>query len=556
MTSSLDWDAEAVPNLSRFDTHEAAEANVTYDVPDQFNVAEGILAPNVTERDRVALHVETTEQETETYTFEEIDEQSDRLATGLRDLGLSRGDRVGLVAAQRVETALVHLATYKIGGIVVPLSPLYGPEGLQTRISGSGCKAVVAEAEQLPRVEQTVTSTDVVEHVIGIGGEPPPIESTSVATLENLFGAPTTEVAETAATDPAVILHTSGTTGAPKGVTHGHNFLFNMLSFFQMAFELFGDDEALPRFYTPASWAWSGGLNNLLWPAWHYGMTVVAHEKSQFEAVDQLRILSKYDVTHSQLMPTMLKKMAQKEYTDYDIDQVDVVLTGGEPVSTDLYELVDEMFGGASLHEMYGTTEVLAATTNCSRWFDPEPGSMGKPIPGKDVAIVDSDGAVLPPGEVGTIAVKRGGGNTFLKYWDNPKETDDVHIEDWVDSGDIGHRDEDGYYWFKSRADDLIISSGYRISPKELEDYLQAHDAVANVAVIGIDHETRGQIPKAFIELEEAEEPTGGLKTEIQEYVKDGLAKYQYPREIEFLEELPTTATDKVKRSELRAMEK
>lgn len=554
MTNRIEWEAEVVPDLSRYETYEAAISNVDYEVPEQFNVARGILAPNVESTDRTALSVETEQQETETYTFDELDERSGRLARGLRERGVERGDRVGLVAAQRVETALVHLATYKIGGVVVPLSPLYGPEGLQSRISGSECKVIISQAAQLPQVEETTSKVSSVETVVGIGAEPDRIDSASVAEFDDVFGSTGVPTVETAAVDPAVILYTSGTTGLPKGVTHGHHFLFTMLSFFQMGWEAFWSDSD-PRFYTPASWAWSGGLNNVLWPAWHYGFPVVAHEKSRFEAEDQLRILDKYEVTHAQLMPTMLKKIAQVDGSGYDVSSVETVITGGEPVSTDLYELVDEMFDGATLHEMYGTTEVLAATVHCSRWFEPKPGSMGKPIPGNAVEIIDESGSILPPGEEGIIAVKNENGNTFSEYWGDPEQTAAVHYDGWVDTGDVGHKDENGYFWFKARADDVIISSGYRISPKELEDHLHRHDAVANVAVIGIDHETRGEIPKAFIELEAGRTPDEAMKEEIQRHAKDGLAKYQYPREIEFLDALPTTATDKIKRGDLRKRE-
>lgn len=546
MPAAIDWDEEPVPNLSEFDTHQEAYESVEFDIPDTYNLGVDLVERHAGTAG-LALVEEAADWTTEHYTFADIDERANEVANALEDIGVGKGDRVAIVASQAVETAVVHTAVYKLGAIIVPLSILYGPEGLQKRISVSGAEVLFAQPAAMDTVLEIAPDTDL-EHIIGLEGAG--TEIADVVDFAEFTGPRTFDARDTAPTDPAIILFTSGSTGEPKGVLHPHQFVIGNLTGYQMYYELFWHDHTDHLIYTPADWAWVGGLLNSILPAWHYGIPTVAYKESQFDPDDILGLLEKHDVTHSLITPTMIKKMTECDYESYDLDSIISIHASGEPVEEELDRYAEDMFGIDRFTESYGTTEVVNVASNCLRWPDINPDAMGKTNPGREVEIMDEDGNILNPGETGKIAVKRGPG-TFTEYWNRPETTAESFIGDWFDTGDEGYRDPEGHFWFAARTDEVIISSGYRISPAELEEHLVGHEAVYDAGVVGVDDEQRGEIPKAFIVLSDGVDPTEETKRRIQESVKENLAKYEYPREIEFLDELPKTTTGKVKRSEL-----
>lgn len=542
-----------VADIGQFDSYRDAFESFEWDLPEHYNAGYDVVTKHATDRGKVALFLEHESGPDEQLTFWQLEKQSNRVANAFRNLDIGRGDRIALIASQRVETAIVHLAAYKLGAIVVPNSVLYGSEGLAYRLNDSGATTVVADPAAFEALEGALPQDLPVDHLIGLDGlpsTPPEIQQHEFADLR---GSTSLTPVDTMADDPAVLLYTSGTTGEPKGVLHGHQIILGFLPFYQMLYELPWYD-GNPVMYTPSDWAWGGGLWELLFPAWHYGYPVLGHHSSGFDAEATLGLLEQYGITHALLTPTMLNMLYDSNYGAYDLSPMVTIGTSGEPVPEELYSRVSEMFD-CTLNESYGATEAPAIVTECSAWFDPVPKSMGRPVPGFTVDVIDDEGEVLPPNELGLIAVTDDAPTAFHEYWNDPERTNEALIEDWIVVGDLGYKDENGRFWFESRADDVIITSGYRVSPREVEGTLVEHEAVVDVGVIGIDDETRGQIIKAFIRLADGFEPTDSVKNELQQFVREELAKYQYPREIEFVEELPTTPSGKLKRYELTESE-
>ena len=547
---------EPVPDLSQYDSYQVARREFEWRIPETYNAGVDVLARHADRADRVALYHETDAGEARQYTFGELEARSNELASAFRDRGIERGDRIAVIAPQRVETPLLHATAYKLGVIVVPLSVLYGPDALEFRLADSETKAVFADPDVLDAVEKAIETVDSVERVVGLDGVPDAPAGIEAERFADLRGSSSAESVATAPDDPAVLIYTSGTTGRPKGVLQSQQYLLGHLPCVQMALE-FPWHDADPVLYTPADWAWVGGLYDVVLPAWHYGLPVVGYQSSGFDAEATFELIERYDVTYPLLMPTMLKMMGQVDSAGYDLDHVVTVATGGEPVPGELHRWVDETFG-VPLNELYGQTEANLVVSNCSRWFDAEPGSMGRPVPGHDVDIRDANGASLPAGEEGAIAVKAPDPVMFREYWNAPELTDDSFLGpegEWMDTDDIGYKDDEGRLWFTARDDDVIITSGYRVGPAEVEDALLDHEAVANAAVIGVPDETRGRIVKAFVVPAGHAEPSDALADGIRTRVRENLAKYQYPREVEFVDELPKTTTGKIQRYKLRENE-
>lgn len=552
MPLDVDWDEEPVPDLSQFSEYEEAREAFRWRIPDEYNLGRDVTTRHAGGGDDVALFEHGENAPPVEFTFDEIDRMSNRLAARMLDLGVERGDRVAVVSDQRVETAVTHVATYKIGGIVVPLSKLYGPEGVRYRLQDSEPTLVVVEPSVPDDIVTVAERIDPVESTIHLpaadAGKAERMEE--LGPVEDPGGA---VVAATSPTDPAMIIYTSGTTGDPKGVVHSHDYIIGALPGYQQLYELPWHAELDPVIYTPASWAWAGGIINCLFPAWHYGVPVVAdRSKSAFDPGRVMDLIDEYGVTNSFFAPTMIKMM----YDELDRDDragrsMEVVFVGGEPLNEEIHSRARAIFGDISVNGQYGSTEGNIFTADCRYWFDQKLGSMGKPVPGRPGEIVDDEGESLPVDEDGNVAYRQAPG-VAVGYWDDGEVSELPTTNGWFLSGDVGFKDGDGYFWFVSRKDDVIITSGYRVSPREIENTLLGHDRVAEAVVVGVDHEVRGQIPKAYIVLADGETDADGSVAEtLQTHVKDELAKYQYPREIEIVEDVPKTATGKVKRQEL-----
>jgi acetyl-CoA synthetase len=494
----------------------------------------------------VTLAVDGSRRE---YTFGDVAELSNRFANSLRALGIQAGDRVGIVLPQRAETPVAHLAAYKLGAIAVPMSVLFGPDAIRHRLGDSDARAVVTDAGRLERVADVAAELGGIEVIV----VDPPAHPPHHDFWELLrSGSPQLEAAATEPDAPALIIYTSGTTGPPKGALHGHRVLLGHRPGFVLSHDFFPQEG--DRFWTPADWAWIGGLMNALLSAWLHARPIVgASRDGGFDPEWAADMVERHSVRNTFLPPTALKMM-RKAGVHVAPGALRTVMSGGEVLGEETLAWAREHLG-VTVNEIYGQTEANYVVGNSQSVWDVRPGSMGRPYPGHEVAVVGDDGRPLPAGEVGELAVRVPDPVVFLGYWRRPEATREKVPDEWLRAGDLAESDENGYLWFRGRVDDVISSAGYRIGPEEIEQCLLRHPAVALSAVIGVPDEVRGQVVKAFVQPVADAEPSKALAREIQEFVRGRLAAYEYPREVEFVAEVPLTVTGKIRRADLRRIE-
>jgi acetyl-CoA synthetase len=518
-----------------------------WQVPAEFNIGVAVCDRWATGESRPALIYEGPAGNVRTFSFDELKALTDCLANVLVAHGIERGDRVGILLPQCPETLLSHIAIYKMGAVALPLFTQFGPEALEHRLQHSAARALVTDGENLPKIDAIRSSLPELRYILVVDRESG-ANTDFWAALER--ASPNFTTVDTASEDPALIIYTSGTTGKPKGALHAHRVLLGHIPGVQFPHEFFpqpGD-----RFWTIADWAWAGGLLDVLLPSLYFGIPVVAHRARKFDPEHAFHFIAKHKVRNAFMPPTALKLMRQVENPraryDYAMRSIG---SGGEALGEDILDWCRETFG-FDVNEFYGQTEANLLVGNCSSVFPIRPGSMGRAIPGHDVEIVSPQGEVLPDGEIGVIAVRRPDPVMFIEYWRQPEATAAKFAGKWCLTGDIGIKDDGGYFWYKGREDDLISSGGYRIGPTDIEDCILAHPAVLLVAVVGAPDPIRGEIVKAFIVPRPGISAEPRLAGEIQAFVRDRLAAYQYPRAVEFVDNLPMTATGKVMRRELR----
>ncbi|WP_368641238.1 acyl-CoA synthetase [Castellaniella ginsengisoli] len=521
----------------------------TWVVPERYNIGTDVCDRWADGSGRLALIVDGEDAPAKHYTFDQLKLWSDRLALALRARGIARGDRVGILLPQSLETALAHLAAYKLGAIAVPLFTLFGTEALQYRLSNSGARALITQAEGLDKIAQIRPGLPDLGCVLDIDAQAG--EASFWSAIESQEGQRFIPE-DTAADDPALIIYTSGTTGKPKGALHAHRALLGHLPGVEISHNFFPDRATL--MWTPADWAWIGGLLDVLMPSWHHGVAVLARRFAKFDAAVAWQLMARHRVSHTFLPPTALKMLRtlQDPGRCGRLSLVSVA-SGGESLGPQLIEWGRKALG-VTINEFYGQTECNMIVSSCAALFEPRAGAMGRPVPGHEVCIVDETGAPQPPGVEGHIAVRRPDPVMFLQYWQNPQATARAFIGDWLVTGDRGVSDADGYLWFKGRGDDVITSAGYRIGPGPIEDCLLGHPAVRMAAVIGVPDPARTEIVKACIVLNEGYSGDAALVAELQDHVRSKAAAHEYPRLIEFMESLPMTTTGKVQRGLLRAM--
>ncbi len=522
----------------------------TWNIPPRYNIGVDVCSKWAeSEPDRLALIHVDQDGKPRHYTFAEIHEASNRLGNLLRSRGIGPGDRIGILLPQAAETAFAHIAAYKIGCIAIPLFTLFGAEALRFRLGDSGARVVITNAEGAAKLAGMRDALPALETVFTIDGPAPGAQD-----LHREMSMHGTDLvpADTAADDPAVIIYTSGTTGQPKGALHAQRVLLGHLPGVEISHNLFPQEG--DRIWTPADWAWIGGLFDVLLPAWHHGIAVVAHRFQKFTPEAAFQFLQDYQVRNTFLPPTALKMMrsvAQPEKRwNYRLRSV---ASGGESLGSELLDWGRRTFG-LTINEFYGQTECNMTVSSCADLMPVRSGAIGRPVPGHEVDIVDEAGRLQPRGTSGHIAVRRPDPVMFLQYWNNMKATEAKFAGEWLITGDTGLMDEEGYIHFIGRNDDVITSAGYRIGPGEIEDSILQHPAVRMVAVVGAPDEERTEVVAAVIVLHDPAQASDELKREIQQHVKVRLAAHEYPREIFFVEELPMTTTGKVIRRELRQM--
>ncbi len=533
------------------DSYGAVYGGFRWNVPAAFNIGVDVCDKWAGQRDRLALIHETAQGSVETFSFARLKSLSDRFANALRHLGVGRGDRVAILLAQGPETAVAHIAVYKLGAVAMPLFTLFGPQALEYRLANGGAKAIVSDAENLAKVIPLLDRLPALDILISIDGDDHggagKVYGELIADASDGF-----DPVDTAADDPAMILYTTGTTGPPNGALHAHRVLLGHLPGVQMHPEFFPQPGDL--FWTPADWAWIGGLLDVLLPAWHFGVPVLAHRMAKFDAMRAFELIDRHRVRNCFLPPTALKLMRQVE--NPGAVSLRSVGSGGESLGAEMLAWGEETFG-LTINEFYGQTEANLVLSNRAGLMPVRAGSMGRPVPGHVVALLDEAGAVLDPGTkgpgpVGQIAVRRPDPVMFLEYWNDAPATAAKFIDDWCLTGDLARIDEDGYFWFVGRNDDVITSAGYRIGPAEIEDCLMKHPAVAMAAAVGVPDSLRTEIVKAFIVPAKGVAGTPELARDIQDHVKSQLAAHEYPRAVEFIDALPLTATGKIMRRLLR----
>ena len=513
-------------------SYEALRAGFQWNLPERYNMGHDVCDKWAdVEPDRTAI-IDLTGSKRQDVSFAELKEKSNQLANLLVETGIQAGDRIGILRTQSVWTAAAHIAAWKMGAISIPLFTLFGEEALETRLQDSGARAIITDPDHAKKFSETFDRMTALDHVLVP-------ETVNVAAYSKSF-----PIAETTPETPALIIYTSGTTGPPKGALHGHRVLLGHLPGVEMFHNLPPKPDDV--FWTPADWAWIGGLMNVLMPSLHFGIPCVASRMTKFAGAECQRIVSEGGVRNVFFPPTALRMLKAEGYA---IEGLRTVGCGGEPLGEEMLAWGRKALG-LTINEFYGQTECNLVIATCGELFEPKPGCMGLPVPGHDAQVIDHDGQ--PTSEEGDIAVKRGSASMMLEYWNNPNATKEKFRGDWLLTGDRGIRDGD-FIRFVGRDDDVITSAGYRIGPAEVEDCLLKHDAVASVGVVGKPDEQRTEIVKAYVLLKPNYMPSDELAKDMREFVRNRLSAHEYPREIAFVDSLPMTVTGKIIRKELKA---
>jgi acetyl-CoA synthetase len=534
-------------------TYEELRRNFKWEIPEYYNVGVDVCDKWANEKYRLALIFLDQEGREQKLTFWELKNLSNQLANALRANGIGKGDSVGILLPPRPETLVSHIATYKLGAIAVPLLVLFGPLAVQFRLQNSEAKGVITDTENLPKILEIKDSLPNLKMIMVVDskGEGNVLDYWKSVEKGSRHFTPVL----TKPDDPALIIYTSGTTGPPKGTLHGHRLLLGILPGADFLLDLFPQEGDL--LWTPLDWAYIGGSYDTMFPTLHHGYPMLGFRARKFDPEQALYIMSKYGVRNLMAVPTVIQimmKAVSNPRERYDLNLRSITV-GGETVGKEVYEWGKQALG-VEINEQYGQTECDLVVGGCSRVMKIVPGAMGKAIPGHVVEIINEGGQVLGPGQYGEIAVKRPDPVMFLEYWKDPEATKQKYIGEWLRTGDYGTKDDQGYFRFVGRRDDIIESGGFRIGPGEIEDCLMKHHAVKMVGVIGVPDKVRGENVKAFIVPKEGIAPDKTLEEEIRQFVKRNLEAHAYPREIEFLKEMPLTNTGKVLKKELRRLDK
>ncbi|MFM1862001.1 MAG: hypothetical protein RLZ26_523 [Pseudomonadota bacterium] len=508
--------------------HAALCAGFRWQIPPRLNMARQVCdAWAEAEPDRLAI-LDLSDGGRAEISYGRLRAMADGLARHLAGLGVARGDRVGVLRGQGAWTAAAHVAIWKLGAISIPLFRLFGTDALRMRLEDAGARHVIADPAGHPGLPawEEAGGRCIVPEALAL--DPAPLVA-----------------ADTGSEDPAVLIYTSGTTGAPKGALHAHRVLTGHLPGVEISHDFLGSNPG-DRLWTPADWAWIGGLFDVLMPGLALGVPVVAARAERFSAEFAAGIVGRGAVRNVFFPPTALRML---KAADVAIPGLRSVASGGEPLGAEMLDWGRRAFG-LTINEFYGQTECNMVASSCAAMFAPRPGCMGRAVPGFALAVLDPEGR--PTAAEGEIAVRRGAAAMMLGYWNRPAETAAKFAGDWMLTGDRGIREGD-YLRFVGRADDVITSAGYRIGPGEIEDCLLTHPAVATAGVVGKPDRLRTEIVKAYVVLRPGMAPSEALAAALQDHVRARVAAHAYPREIAFLDALPMTVTGKVVRRALRA---
>jgi acetyl-CoA synthetase len=508
--------------------YERSRREHRWEVPARYNIAADVC--DARPPDALAMVHERYDGARRELHWGELQALANQAANLLASLGVERGDRVAVVLPPTPEAAAVFFATWKLAAILLSMSVLYGDEGIAHRLRDSEPRVLVTDAANAPRFEGAPVAKVLV------------LDPTDLAAQSETF-----QTADTSADDPAQLYYTSGTTGLAKGIVHAHRYLLAHNEFVYCHEVQEGE-----RFHGMGEWAWAAGICPLLGP-WRLGaVQLVLQREGGFDPHRQLDFLSRHQASNVFATPTAIRSMmAIADAGERYPQRFRIVCSAGEPLNPEAIRWFRSQYGVTVL-DYYGLTESYPLCGNVP-WMEVREGSMGRPMPGWDVQVLDESEQPLPAGERGEICLRAHSNPHYpLGYWRLPEATEEVFGGKWFHTGDAARTDGDGYIWYEGRADDVIISAGYRIGPFEVESVCLEHPAVAEAAAVAAPDERRGAVVKAFIVLASGHDGSDALAGEIQTFVRERLSAYAYPRLVEFVPELPKTLTGKIRRIELR----
>jgi acetyl-CoA synthetase/medium-chain acyl-CoA synthetase len=538
--------------MANMTSYEQERAAFALEVPETFNFGVDVVEKWAADPEKLAMLWVDEAGHSARYTFADIQRESNRFASVLQGLGLRKGDGIMIVLPRLPQWHIMMMGIMKLGAIPMPGTVLLTPKDYEYRLNMAEARAVIVDTANAAKVDAVRANCPALEHGIVLGDPRPGwIDyDAAMAMASEAF----TSVA-TYSHDPAIIYFTSGTTGGPKMVLHTQ-------ASYPLAHLLTGkywlDLQPHDLHWNLSDTGWAKAAYSNLFGPWCMGAAVfIQHSTGRFDAQGTLKLLEQHGITTFCAPPTAYRMLVLEDLGRYDLSKLRHCVGAGEPLNPEVIAAW-QAGTGLTIHDGYGQTETVLLVANYP-CLPVKPGSMGKPLPGFDVAIIDADsGQELPAGQEGDIAVRvkpQRPIGLFREYWKNPAETRNAFRGDWYITGDRGRRDEDGYFWFVGRADDVIISAGYRIGPFEVESALLEHAAVVESAVVASPDEMRGAVVKAFVVLAPGYQPSSALATDLQEHVKRLTAPYKYPREVEFVAELPKTISGKIRRVELRQQE-
>ena len=532
-------------------TYAEIYGQFSWNIPGYYNIGVDVCDKWANEKSRLALIYLAPDGKAQRYTYQDLKIRSNQLANTLMAHGIDKGDRIGILLPQCPETLISHIASYKLGGIALPLLTLFGSLAIEYRLANSAARAVITDNLNLPKILEIKERLPELKLILVVDSAGQQGVLDFWGCLQK--GSPNFKPVLTRANDPALIIYTSGTTGPPKGTLHAHRILLGILPGFEFYHNLFPQKGDLV--WTPLDWAYIGGSYDTLFPTLHHGYPVLAFRAQKFDPAEAFFLMAKYGVRNMMAVPTVLRLMmhaVENPKEKYNL-RLRSITAGGETLGAELYQWSRRALG-VELNEQYGQTECDFVIGFCSEVMKVVPGAIGKAVPGHQVEIITDGGDIAKAGELGEIAIRCPDPVMFIEYWGDPQATRKKFSGDWMRTGDYGTKDKSGYFWFTGRQDDLVESGGYRIGPGEVEDCLMKHAAVKLVGVIGVPDEIRGEIVKAYIVLKEGIEPDPLLQESIQQHVKSKLEAHAYPREVEFIRQMPMTKTGKILKQELREM--
>ena len=531
-------------------TYDEMVSAFRWDVPESYNIAADTVDKH--DPERLAMLWEDWQGNERELTFGDMRDMSNRIANVLTGLGVTRGDRVAVLLPSLPETAAAFIAVYKLGGILLSLSQLYGDDSIAHRLMDSGAKIIITDGKNRPRLEGMGERVESLERAVVLNAEGSLTESDVDLDAAMEDASDDFNTVDTSADDPAQLYYSSGTTGQAKGILHAHRYLLG-----HNEYELCHDVRDDEVFHSTGEWAWIAGIVPGLLGPWKYGVPVAVFQREGgYDPEQTLYVLEKYKVGNMFTTPTALRAMTElKDPGSQYKTKLRIACSAGEPLNPEVIRWFEAQFG-IPVFDYYGLTESYPLCGNFPT-VEVRPGSMGRPLPGWDVAILSTDSEEpLLPGELGEICLRaRTNPHYPIGYWNRPEDSEADFGGEWFHTKDAARIDEDGYVWYEGRADDVIISAGYRIGPFEVESAIVELPEVIEAAAVASPDPKRGNIVKAFVKLSPGHEGSEELTQRIKDHVRESYAAYAYPREIEFVDDLPKTLTGKIRRIDLRNAE-